>query len=229
LYRFKQRLIAENYPEVKSFLTEIVKKTYDSSLKADDMCFIYSNFEEGEVSVLFSSKTLIQNIIKQQEFQPSFIHLDSTYKLIDLGLPLVVLSTEDINHQYRPVAFFISWAESTAQVTLMLTKLKEFLSEKFDFDFQPKFVLTDNSDALIAGCKKAFTHDYIHLACHFHIGKNVKEKSQAKGSEGKEKRVVLWDQNPQKFSYFGIFQRSMENNKTILERFRRHPRLYYHF
>ena len=74
LYCYKESLIAENYPEAKQYLTEIVQKTYSNSLKEDEIFFIYSQFEKGEISVLFSTKALIENLIKQCQHQPSFIH-----------------------------------------------------------------------------------------------------------------------------------------------------------
>jgi len=65
--RYREQLIAENYPEVKHYLTEIVSKVYDVSLKSDEMFFIYSSFVKSEVSVLFSSKALIENVIRQSQ------------------------------------------------------------------------------------------------------------------------------------------------------------------
>jgi len=203
IYRYRENLIAQNYPEVKQFLTDIVKKNYHSDLQIDEMFFIYSNLKDGEVSILFSSKALIENLLKQQTLQPSFIHVDATYKLTDLGLPLIIISTETINHNYRPVAFFLSWSESTAQIVLMISKLEEFLRLHFDFSFQPKFVLTDNCDALISGCRKAFTHEYVHLGCHFHLAKRMKEKAQS--SELKDKKKIL---------FFGL--KALKNSPTLV-------------
>jgi len=202
LYRFRETLIAENYPEVRQYLTELVQKTYNDSLKDDETFYIYSQFEKGEISVIFSSKALIENIIKQCLYQPSFIHLDATYKLIDLGLPLFVVSTEDINHSFRPLAFFVSWSESASQVTLLMKKLSQFLLENFEFQSQPKYIMTDNSDALISGCKKAFNHEYIHLGCHFHLAKRIKEKSNAQTL--KDKKIYL---------FFGI--KALKNSPSI--------------
>ncbi len=178
LYKTRKELIAENYPEVKEYLTEICQATYYSQISPDELFFIYSHFDMDSVSLLFTSKALIENTIKQANIQPSFIHIDSTFKLIDLGLPLMVLSTETINHNFRPVAFFISSSENIAQTQLMLLKVQEFLKEKFNYDWCPMYVLTDNSDALIGGVKKAFQHSYTHLACHFHLAKRMREKTQ---------------------------------------------------
>lgn len=58
LYRYREKLIAENYPEVKMFLTEICQKTYSLELKDDELFFISSQFENEKVSILFSTRTL---------------------------------------------------------------------------------------------------------------------------------------------------------------------------
>jgi len=89
-------LISQNYPEVKGYLTEICYKNYSSQLGEDETFVIYSKCEEGELSVLLSTRALIKNLIKQSQIQESFIHLDATYKLIDLGLPILTVSTENI-------------------------------------------------------------------------------------------------------------------------------------
>ena len=41
IYKYREQLVAENYPEVKQYLTEIVSKTYSASLKMDEMFFIF--------------------------------------------------------------------------------------------------------------------------------------------------------------------------------------------
>jgi len=92
--------------------------TLNANLKQDEIFFIYSNIENKEESLLFNAKSLLENAIKQQQYQPSFVHLDATYKLVDLGLPLIIIvSTEKANHNYRPIVFFLSWSESASQIT----------------------------------------------------------------------------------------------------------------
>jgi len=178
LYRYKQDLIAQNYPEVKAFLTEVCQKTFHEGLAEDEMFYLHSEFKDGKPAIIFSSKALLKNLIKQASIQPMFIHLDCTFKLIDLGLPLMVIGTENINHNFRPIAFFMTWSESTKYVKLLLAKLSIFYQEKFNFEFRPLYIMTDNSDAFIAGCRHSFTHEYVHMGCHFHIAKRMKDKTQ---------------------------------------------------
>ena len=108
------------------------------------------------------------------------MQLDTTYKLIDTGLPLITLSTETIAHNYRPITFLIGWSESTEQISRCLSQFGEFMKNQFNFIFQPKYVLSDNSDAIIARCSTVFKHEYCHLLCHFHLEKSMREKTQKK-------------------------------------------------
>ena len=142
------------------------------------MFFISSEFKDRGISLLFSSKVLLGSFIKQSNIQPSFIHLDATFKLIDLGLPLMDISTETINHNFSPIAFFVTWSESIKNVKYMFKQLMDFYSEKMNTQFRPLYIMTDNCDALISGCKQSFSHEYTHLSCHFHIGKRMREKAQ---------------------------------------------------
>ena len=73
----------------------------------------------------------------------------------------------------------------------MLRKLQTFFANHLGFVFQPKFILTNNCDTLITGCKNSFTHPYIHLGCHFHIAKRMKEKSQSGAFEDKKKLLFF--------------------------------------
>jgi len=84
-----------------------MRKKYSQQLKDDELFFIEAEFEKDKVSILFSNRALLNNLIKQNQMEPSLIHIDATYKLIDIGLPLITLSTETIAHNYRPIAFLM--------------------------------------------------------------------------------------------------------------------------
>jgi len=112
IYSCRNKLLVENYPEVRQYLTEITKKTFHETIPADETFYIYSNFSNWEASILFSTKAFLENATKQSQIQPSFVHMDSTFKLIDLGLPLMIISTETIHHNLRPIVFYFSWSES---------------------------------------------------------------------------------------------------------------------
>ena len=108
--------------EVRTVITEVCQKSFTAELHPDEMFFIYSDFKEGEVSILFSSKALFENLRKQAQFQPSFMHIDATHKLIDLGLPIIIVSTENVQHSFKPVAFLFHGLNLSSCLPLNKTK-----------------------------------------------------------------------------------------------------------
>jgi len=152
LYRYREKVLAENYPEVSQYLTEICSKQYSPNLELDETFVIYFKCENGKIGFLMSTHALIKNMIKQSQNQQCFIHLDATFKLIDIGLPVMIMSTETIHHNHRPIAYHITWSESKVEVKVMISEMTKFLKEKFEFDLKPQVILTDNSDAFIFGC-----------------------------------------------------------------------------
>lgn len=97
---------------------------------------------------------------------------------------------KEFKHNYRPVCFYITWSESTEQVTIMLRELSSFVKDNFNFNLKPKFVLTDNGDAFISGCKSFFNHKYTHLQCHFHLSQRIEQKLKSKLFE--ETQDCIW-------------------------------------
>jgi len=127
--------------------------------------------------------------MKQGEIQDSFIHIDATYKLIDLRFPIIQISTETIKHNYRPICFFISEGETKDKLIKMLTSFSTFLKNQFAYEFKPKYIMTDNSDALIGACKDTFGKEYIHMTCLFHVMKRMKEHLRSKDMKDFETKV----------------------------------------
>ena len=88
----------------------------------------------------------------------------------------------------------------------MISQLKEFLKQDFNFELQPKYVLSDNSDAIITGYKKSFKNgDYVHLLRHFHIDKNIWEKNSKQTAKGASKCHFVWIKvlkNSQNLTFF---------------------------
>ena len=70
-----------------------MKKHILTQLDEDEIFFIYSNFQNRDISILFSTPVLIKNLIRQSQQQSSFSHLDGTFKFINLGLPVLAFTT----------------------------------------------------------------------------------------------------------------------------------------
>ena len=91
-------------------------------------------------------QSLLTNILKQNSNQPSFFHIDSTFKVIDLRFPVVHMSTETLQHNYRPICFFITESETTEKISKMMQLLIEFMKTSFSYDLKPKSVLRNNTN-----------------------------------------------------------------------------------
>ncbi|KAI5148061.1 hypothetical protein ENBRE01_0075 [Enteropsectra breve] len=70
------------------------------------------------------------------------LHIDATYKLIDLGYPVVVIGTTDTNKHFHLVAICICEVESTGSYIWCMDSLKEFYCS-LGFVFSPNNVVAD--------------------------------------------------------------------------------------
>ena len=181
--------LRKNYPEVSSFVKEITKVKYSTEIPEDEVFYLENKITEDEVSILFTTKALIANLFKQEESQHSLIHIDSTYKIIDLRFPVVHISTETQNHNYRPVFFYITDSEKIVKIKNMLQVISNFLKETYEYNFHPRYILSDNADNFITACKQHFKENYTHMTCLFHLKKNISEKTRGNSLKAFEKTI----------------------------------------
>jgi hypothetical protein len=123
IYRYGKELIAKTYPKVKEYLSEIWPRVYSNDLKDDDVFAIFSNLDPKNIQIILSMVAFLLNLINQARHYPSSIHIDGTFKLIDIGLPLLIISTENIDHEYRPIWFMVAGSESTKNICVMIQEL----------------------------------------------------------------------------------------------------------
>lgn len=176
IYSQKIKILHETYPDISKFIKDISKVRYSENLAADEVFYIESTISEDEVSILFATKALLCNLVNQVAHQPLFLHVNSTYKLIDLRFPVVHVSTETLNHNYRPLCFFITESETTDKIAKMLRLLQNFYRENLNFELRPEYIVSDNADNIISACRKVFGLQFTHLTCLFHLKKGVNEK-----------------------------------------------------
>lgn len=189
LYNQKLKILLETYPDIANFVSDICKVRYTPELPQDDIFFLDDTISQDEVSILFTSKSLLSNLFKQEINQNSFFHIDATYKILDLRFPVVHLSTETINHNYRPLFFYITESETTEKIKKMLTTIIDFLKDEYNYIWKPKFVLSDNADNFISACHLAFKHNYSHLTCLFHLKKGINDKLKKETLKDYEKQI----------------------------------------
>ena len=88
---------------------------------------------------------------------------------------LTLSSTETVQHSFRQVAFFISWSESTSQVTCLLTKLSEFLKTSSNMIFYSSTSWAIIPTQLYLGVKRLFIMTKT-LKLSFSFGKEIERK-----------------------------------------------------
>jgi hypothetical protein len=99
----------------KTRLTAIIEKSkadFDSWIQAhsnpgnEDSCYVLSHHIDSDKFLLaLSSRRLLQNALVQSKYASSLLFVDTTYKIINSGLLLMVVGTQTLEHQFRPIAF----------------------------------------------------------------------------------------------------------------------------
>jgi hypothetical protein len=119
------------------------------------------------------------NLIKQANTskQPSFFHIDATYKLMASGFLLLTLSTEWPTHRGKLVAIAVSLHEDTTASTKFIGVVKTTLRDKFCFNWEPVYVLSDGAESIQNAVNANFEH-IRHLLCYFHLKKAIRRHIQ---------------------------------------------------
>ena len=183
----------------KTKLSEIMEKNkeefdkwIDSHLipNTDDECFVLDhsvNSEEFRMTV--SSKTLLLNAVTQAKFAKSLVFVDSTYKIINSGLILMVMGTQTLEHQFRPIAFQISLQEDTKYSQKFFVAVKNGISEIINKDWEPEYLMSDFDEAISNAASSVFPH-CTQLKCYFHLKKNVERKIREHGLKAREEQML---------------------------------------
>ena len=87
--------------------------------------------------------------------------MDATYKTTKYSVPLFLLCVKT-NVSYSVVAKFIVQSESAENIREALTVISSWNPK-----WQPRFFLTDHSDAEVGTVEKVFTSTQLYL-CEFH-------------------------------------------------------------
>ena len=166
-------------------LSEIVRK---SKLEFDEWigkhttpatpetCFVLDfEINEEDFLICLSSPKLMYNAIEQSKHGDSVIFLDSTYKLINSSLLLMVVGTQTLDCQFRPIAFQISLHENTDYYTRFVGTLKEYHIKVTKENWEPKYVMSDFDESISNAITQIFPKSK-QLKCFFHLKKNVKRK-----------------------------------------------------
>lgn len=179
----KIKYYKKNLKNTVAELDELLKSfSFDPALKDEEMFVLEKNLDLSTFNVIFSSKNLLKNALNQSQsirtkgFEgrvPSFYHVDGTYKLLDAGFVTLVLGTENIYHQFRPIALSIVAHEDTESYEILFQKTREWINKLFDEEWIPKFALMDGAKAALNATKNVFGETKVIL-CWFHMLKAIR-------------------------------------------------------
>ena len=184
-YHQKIKYYRKNFKNTVAESDEMLKLSYSyaPNLKDEEMFVFYKNLDVSQFHILFSSKSLLKNAINQSQkiitktFEsktPSFFHVDGTYKLINAGFVTLVLGTENIYHQFCPIAFSIVAHEDKTSFGIMFSQTQEWITKIFNSLWKPSFALMDGAKSALNATKQIFGKEITVILCWFHLLKALR-------------------------------------------------------
>ncbi|KAG6608822.1 uncharacterized protein IUM83_14815 [Phytophthora cinnamomi] len=126
-----------------------------------------------------SSKKLLRRADRDPE---SFIfHLDATYKLTQVGYPVVVVGISDRARRFHLVAIFIVSQQQQQNFAEILGMLAHTYMSVTGKPLRVRYVMGDADAAQWSAVNDVFGEEcnYMFLMCYFHVAKKVFEKTRS--------------------------------------------------
>jgi hypothetical protein len=157
---------------------------------SDGSCLVLDHkIDTSDFALTLSSKTLLNNTLEQSKYADSILFIDTTYKIINSGLVLMVAGTQTLEHQFRPIAFQIALKEDTIYYERFLAAIKEGVKEKLNKEFLPKYIMSDFDESIAAAARSVFP-DSVQLKCYFHLKRNLERKIRECGLKDQEETIL---------------------------------------
>ena len=175
---YHRRILVQKYlKNTQEDLREFMEKNSWEKINTEtELISLYSDLTQDKFLLVFSSKTLLKNVINQKLAQDkTFIHIDATYKLMTNGFNLLTLGTENSSHNFRLIACAVSAHENTAGYKQFLNAIRKVLKAWYDFDWSPNYVISDAAECIHSAVNTIFPSSK-HLRCMFHTFKAIKDK-----------------------------------------------------
>ena len=104
----------------------------------------------SQTFVVVSTKSLLENLLKQAAHDFPFLCLDGTFKLNKNGYPLLMMNTIDRHYHGHPVANALCNGETQDNYEFLLKSLKKSIDQIYDYQIHPRFILADGSSSIRA-------------------------------------------------------------------------------
>lgn len=118
----------------------------------------------------------------------SFIfHLAATYKLNQVGYPVLACGISDGNRSFHLVALFVMSQQQEMQFFEALTSLRRVYEQVVNKKLAIRSVMGDGDDAQYNGCVSVFGPDnnFIYLMCFYHVVAKVFKYTKGLSTEAK--------------------------------------------
>ena len=109
-YSWRRNLVSsevkENYDSLKQFTEAHCLAKTDSD---DELICLDADLNPKGFLLTMTTKALLENMIQQNEsLEENFLHTDATFKLLRNGFCLLILGTENSNHNFCMIACAIT-------------------------------------------------------------------------------------------------------------------------
>ena len=161
--------------------TENIKiETFDDyiQLKQNDAfsfaCDVKTGSDENHCFMFFTSKQLLEGLLRIKDGSPTLFHLDCTYKVNNNRFPLIAFGQSDLSGQFHLICLAITSHETEKDFRKFYEALIK-LCNLCGIMFEPTFIV---QDACVASynARTVFSHNNLQIImCYFHVIKNVKE------------------------------------------------------
>lgn len=124
-----------------------------------------TNPDDQVLRLVVSTRRLLRSMEKSD-----MVQIDSTYKTIWQGYPVMVFGTSDRNQVFHPFGLVVCNAETGEDFRFIFEAL-----HKYNLQWQPSVLLADGSDAITMGFVKVFGVPLVRIMCFFHVVENLEK------------------------------------------------------
>lgn len=147
--------------------------------------------KDNPIVITLTSRTCLNFIKEQAESCIPQFAWDATYKVNDLGYPLITTVTQDGEHSIFPTSFSIVSSESEATYTFCLNALKKSYFKLFKKKMPFKYIMSDAANYIFNATQKNCENMKEHLVCFFHLKQAIKKNFAEKKVHKKDRKAIL--------------------------------------
>lgn len=170
------------YEQDKVSLGELIEwLAANSEVPADEdepyiVQYSHSDYDSPEYYFRFISST--RRLLKLAS-KAKRIHVDSTYKLVWQGFPVLVIGNTDLNRKFHPYAIAVCCTEKIEDFEFLFTSLSTVIKNLFNMTFSPSVLVSDAASAIRTAFINVFGSTTLTVTCWAHVAMNVKKAKLA--------------------------------------------------